>query len=125
MRAMARILGRSPATVSRELTRNSSPAGYASVPAEALGAARRSAGRRPTKLCLRASAGVSFLPCSSGNGHPSRYRAHSGVWCDVMSRKGLFRLALLAREETGCSVSRNLPVHAGLVTIRCEATGTT
>ena len=51
IRAMARILGRSPATVSRELTRNSSPAGYASVPAEALRAARRSAGRRPTKLC--------------------------------------------------------------------------
>jgi IS30 family transposase len=53
IRAMARILGRSPATVSRELTRNSSPAGYASVPAEALSAARRSAGRRPTKLCLQ------------------------------------------------------------------------
>ena len=53
IRAMARILGRSPATVSRELTRNSSPAGYASVPAEALSAARRSAGRRPAKLCLQ------------------------------------------------------------------------
>jgi len=48
---MARILGRSPATVSRELSRNSSPAGYASVPAEALSAARRIASRRPTKLC--------------------------------------------------------------------------
>ncbi len=53
IRAMARILGRSPATVSRELARNSSPAGYASVPAEALSTARRSAGRRPTKLCLQ------------------------------------------------------------------------
>ncbi len=53
IRAMARILGRSPATVSRELTRNSSPAGYASVSAEALSAARRSAGRHPTKLCLQ------------------------------------------------------------------------
>jgi len=50
---MARILGRSPATVSRELTRNSSPAGYASVPAEALSAARRSARRPATKLCLQ------------------------------------------------------------------------
>jgi IS30 family transposase len=50
---MARILGRSPGTVSRELTRNSSPAGYASMPAEALSAARRSAGHRPTKLCLQ------------------------------------------------------------------------
>jgi hypothetical protein len=29
------------------------------------------------------------------------------------------------QEETDCSVSRNLPVHAGLVTIWCEATGTT
>ena len=53
IRAMARILGRSPATVSRELTRNSCPAGYASVPAETLRAARRSAGRRPAKLCLQ------------------------------------------------------------------------
>jgi len=52
IRAMARILGRSPATVSRELRRNGSPAGYASVPAQALSAARRNAGRRPTKLCL-------------------------------------------------------------------------
>src|ERR1700754_4869016 len=53
IRAMARILGRSPATVSRELTRNSCPAGYASVPAIALSAARRRAGRRPAKLCLQ------------------------------------------------------------------------
>ena len=53
IRAMARILGRSPSTVSRELTRNSSRAGYASVPAQALSAARRSAGRRPAKLCLQ------------------------------------------------------------------------
>ena len=51
IRAMARILRRSPATVSRELKRNSSPAGYASVPAEALRASRRGAGRRATKLC--------------------------------------------------------------------------
>ena len=50
---MARILGRSPGTVSRELTRNSSAVGYASVPAEALSVARRSAGRRPNKLCLQ------------------------------------------------------------------------
>ncbi|CAL8477036.1 transposase (plasmid) [Caballeronia sp. S22] len=53
IRAMARMLGRSPSTVSRELTRNSSPAGYASVPAQALCAARRSAGRGPAKLCTQ------------------------------------------------------------------------
>jgi hypothetical protein len=53
IRAMARILGRSPATVSRELTRNSSAVGYASLPAQALSVARRSAGRRPIKLCLQ------------------------------------------------------------------------
>ncbi|RKR31653.1 helix-turn-helix protein [Paraburkholderia sp. BL17N1] len=47
IRAMARILGRSSATVSRELTRNSSSARYASMPAEALSAARRSAGPPP------------------------------------------------------------------------------
>src|ERR1700710_2542372 len=51
--AMARILGRSPATVSRELTRNSCSSRYASGPAETLSAARRSAGRRPAKLCLQ------------------------------------------------------------------------
>ena len=53
IRAMARMLGRSPSTVSRELTRNSSPAGYASVPAQALCAARRRAGRGPAKLCTQ------------------------------------------------------------------------
>jgi len=51
MRAMARILGRSPGTISRELMRNSSPVGYASVPAAALCSARRSASRQPAKLC--------------------------------------------------------------------------
>ena len=51
IRAMARILGRSAATVSRELSRNSSAVGYSSQPAQALSVARRSAGRRPNKLC--------------------------------------------------------------------------
>ena len=47
------------------------------------------------------------------------------LWqCDVKSRRGLFHLAP-ARKETDCSVNRNLPVHAGLVTVWCEATGTT
>ncbi|MEA3116129.1 MAG: transposase, family [Caballeronia sp.] len=53
MRAMARILGRSPGTISGELMRNSSPIGYASVPAAALCSARRSASRHPAKLCLQ------------------------------------------------------------------------
>ena len=44
--------------------------------------------------------------------------------CDVKLRRGLFHLAP-ARKETDCSVNRNLPVHAGLVTVWCEATGTT
>jgi IS30 family transposase len=50
IRAMARILGRSPATISRELARNSSPVGYASMPAHALSIERRAAARRPAKL---------------------------------------------------------------------------
>src|SRR5258708_2503035 len=50
IRAMAGILTRSPATVSRELLRNRSAVGYASLPAQALSTARRSAGRRPAKL---------------------------------------------------------------------------
>uniref|UniRef100_UPI003898EF03 helix-turn-helix domain-containing protein n=1 Tax=Caballeronia glebae TaxID=1777143 RepID=UPI003898EF03 len=54
IRAMARMLGRSPSAVSRELTRNSSPTGYSSVPAQALCTARRKAGRgRPAKLCMQ------------------------------------------------------------------------
>src|SRR6478752_2805698 len=44
------MLGRSPSTVSRELTRNGSPAGYASVSAEALCASRREAARPCPKL---------------------------------------------------------------------------
>jgi IS30 family transposase len=51
MRAMARILGRSPGTISRELMRNSSSVGYTSVPAAALCSARRSASRPRAKLC--------------------------------------------------------------------------
>src|SRR5476651_2452383 len=53
IRAMARILGRSAATVSRELSRNSSAVGYSSQPAQALSLARRNAGRGPNKLCLQ------------------------------------------------------------------------
>jgi IS30 family transposase len=50
MRAMARMLGRSPATVSRELARNCRFDSYASLPAQALSVARRIAGRPPAKL---------------------------------------------------------------------------
>lgn len=50
MRATARMLGRSPATVSRELARNRRFDSYASVPAQALSVARRIAGRPPAKL---------------------------------------------------------------------------
>jgi len=53
IRAMTRILWRSPSTVSRVLTQNSSPAGYSSVPAQALCTARRRAGRGPAKLCMQ------------------------------------------------------------------------
>jgi IS30 family transposase len=48
---MARTLGRSATTVSRELERNTCPAlGYASVSAQALSTARREAARPPGKL---------------------------------------------------------------------------
>ena len=50
MRAMARMLGRSPATVSRELARNCRFDSYASMPSQALSVARRIAGRAPAKL---------------------------------------------------------------------------
>nr|WP_083637990.1 helix-turn-helix domain-containing protein [Caballeronia sordidicola] len=50
MRTIARILGRSAGTISRELMRNSSPVGYASLPAAALCTARRHIARRPSKL---------------------------------------------------------------------------
>ena len=50
MRAMARMLGRSPAAVSRELARNCRFDSYASMPAQALSVARRIACRPPAKL---------------------------------------------------------------------------
>ena len=50
MRAMARMLGRSPAAVSRELARNCRFDSYASMPAQALTVARRIACRPPAKL---------------------------------------------------------------------------
>jgi len=50
MRAMARMLGRSPATVSRELARNCRFENYASIPAQALSVARRIAARPPARL---------------------------------------------------------------------------
>ena len=50
VRGMAQILGRSPSTVSRELRRNSQPAGYASIPARACAQRRRQYSRPPIKL---------------------------------------------------------------------------
>jgi transposase, IS30 family len=51
VRAMARTLGRSAATVSRELARNTCPAlGYASAPAQTLSTARREAARPHARL---------------------------------------------------------------------------
>jgi IS30 family transposase len=58
MRAMARILGRAPSSISRELDRNTGPAeqGYASHTAQVCCAARRQAGRRTPKLDPRSVA---------------------------------------------------------------------
>ena len=51
VRAMARVLERSPSTISRELARNRSPGtAYASQAAHALHSARRAAARPPRKL---------------------------------------------------------------------------
>jgi len=51
VRAMARTLGRSASTVSRELTRNTcSVVGYASAPVQSLGTSRREAARPCPKL---------------------------------------------------------------------------
>lgn len=47
---IASMLGRSPATVSRELARTCRFDSYASVPAQALSVARRIAGRPPARL---------------------------------------------------------------------------
>lgn len=50
MRAMTRVLGRSPATVNRELVRNCGPDSYASAPAQVFCATRRVVACHPTKL---------------------------------------------------------------------------
>lgn len=59
VRAMARTLGRSASTVSRELVRNTcSAVGYASAPAQALSTSRREAGARVPSCTLKACRGV-------------------------------------------------------------------
>ena len=50
VRDMALVLGRSPSTISRELLRNTQPAGYASTAARACALQRRRQGRAPNKL---------------------------------------------------------------------------
>jgi IS30 family transposase len=51
VRAMARVLERSPSTISREIARNASAEGvYASVPAQALSQTRRIQARAAPKL---------------------------------------------------------------------------
>lgn len=49
-RAIARLLGRSPSTICREVARNSAPCGYASKPAQAACVSRRTAARPLPKL---------------------------------------------------------------------------
>jgi transposase, IS30 family len=54
VRRIARVIDRSPSTVSRELRRNAQPdAGYASEAAQCAHAQRRQAARRPRKLDVR------------------------------------------------------------------------
>ena len=50
VRATAQVLGHSPSTISRELHRNSQPAGYASTPARTCARCRRMKGLPPGKL---------------------------------------------------------------------------
>ena len=50
VRAIARVLGRSPSTISRELKRNAQPAGYASTYARTCAHQRRVRARPPGKL---------------------------------------------------------------------------
>ncbi|WP_029891292.1 IS30 family transposase [Polycyclovorans algicola] len=50
VRAMSRVLSRSPSTISRELSRNRSPAGYGSAAARAFVQRRRRLNRPPHKL---------------------------------------------------------------------------
>ena len=50
VRAMAQVLGRSPSTISRELRRNTQPAGYASATARTCAQLRRQQGRPLAKL---------------------------------------------------------------------------
>ena len=75
-RAIAVILGRSQATVSRELKRNCGPGGYVSVRAEALSIARRSSGRGTTKLCLQSACWRVVLTLLEWKWSPQQISAH-------------------------------------------------
>jgi hypothetical protein len=78
VRAMARTLGRSAATVSRELARNTCPTiGYASAPAQARCTSRREAARPLPSCMCKASPGAWCSRCWSGR--PSRSRVRSSV----------------------------------------------
>src|ERR1700735_673013 len=72
MRAMARMLGRSPATVSRELARNCGRDNYASVPAQALCTARRVAARPPAKPDPQGVTWRIVLPLLDWRGSPQQ-----------------------------------------------------
>ena len=69
---MARTLGRSASTMSRELERNTlGEVPYASHSAQVCSHGRRQAARAPRKLDMQ---GKSYSPCWTGAGRPSRSR---------------------------------------------------
>src|ERR1700737_928904 len=72
-RAMARTLGRSAATVSRELARNTCPTvGYASAPAQARSTSRREATRPRAKLHVQSVAWRVVLTLLEGKWSPQQ-----------------------------------------------------
>ena len=113
IRAMALILGRSPATVeSRTDAKRLSLRAMHQCRLKRGSTARRSAGRRPaSSFACKAFAGEVVLTLLEWKWSPQQISGTLKRMVRRESRKGLFHLAP-ARKETDCSVNRNLPVHA-------------
>src|ERR1700676_3094407 len=129
VRAMARTLGRSAATVSRELVRNTCPTvGYASAPAQARSTSRREAARPRAKLHVQSVAWRVVLTLLEWKWSPQQISgtlmrmllrcANSASRCSNSANTGGGGVSLEPPDGTGLPTSIIVPccLHAALAT---------